>query len=114
MPPRLNFCGASRSLSIRTRPSVASYKPIGLRVAPRSGFAEDKERQLAATGPNQDVLGHVSEEAADMGKVTGETQPDLGQGIPVQEVRLNPRIYQSFGSYISHALSVVDSIHNRS
>jgi small subunit ribosomal protein S7 len=90
MPPRLNLYGASRSLSIRARSPIASYKPISLRVAPGRGFADDKELQPAATGPNQDVLGHVSEEVADMGKVTGETQRDLGQGTPVQEVRLDP------------------------
>jgi small subunit ribosomal protein S7 len=89
MPPRLNIYGASRSLSIRTRPSIASYKPISLRVAPGRGFADDKEAQPGATGPNQDVLGHVSEEAADIVKVTGETQPDLGRGTLVQEVCLD-------------------------
>ena len=90
IPPRLNLYGASRSLAIRARPSIASYKPIILRVAPSRGLADDKEPKLAATGPNQDVLGHVSEEAANMGKVAGETQPDLAQGTPVQEVRLDP------------------------
>jgi len=89
MPPRLNIYGVSKSLSIRTRPSIASYKPISLRVAPGRGFADDKEPQLGAAGPNQNVLGHVSEEAADKGKVTGETQPDLGQGTLVQEVCLD-------------------------
>jgi small subunit ribosomal protein S7 len=86
MPPRLNLYGASRSLAIRARPSIASYKPISLRVASGRGFTDDKEPHPAATGPNQDV----SEEASDMGKATGETQPDLGQGTPVQEVRLDP------------------------
>ncbi len=90
MPPRLNLYCASRSLSIRARPSIGPYKPINLRVATSRGFADDKEPKPAPTGPNQDVLGHVSEEAADMGKVTGETQPDLGQGTPVKEVRLLP------------------------
>jgi hypothetical protein len=51
----------------------------------RRGLADEKESN-AATGPNHDVLGHVSEEAADMGKMTGETEPDLGQGTPVQDV----------------------------
>jgi small subunit ribosomal protein S7 len=87
MPPRLNLFTTTRSLSIRPRPSIASYKPISLRVASVRGLADDKESKPTATGPNQDVLGHVSEEAADIGKVTGEMQPDLGQGTPVQEVR---------------------------
>ena len=60
-----------------------------LRISPgvsRRGFADEKDQKPAA-GPNQDTLGHVSEEAADMGRITGETKPDLGQGTPVQEVR---------------------------
>jgi small subunit ribosomal protein S7 len=86
MPPRLNFFGASRSLAIRARPSVASYQPRILPLASRRGFADEKDPH-APQGPNQDVLGHVSEEAADVGKIMGETEPDLGQGTPVQDVR---------------------------
>ena len=97
MPPRLNLYGASLSLSIRTRPSIASCKPINLHVATGRGFADDKEQKPAATKPNQDILGHVSEEAADMGRVTGETQPDFGQGTPVQQVRLLPAMWRGFG-----------------
>ena len=43
-------------------------------------------RPPAPSGPNQDVLPHVSEEAAQMGDITGEGGPDLSQGTPVQEV----------------------------
>ncbi|KAL3423774.1 37S ribosomal protein S7, mitochondrial [Phlyctema vagabunda] len=85
MPPRLNLLGASRSLAIRARPSIASRQPRvfqSVSVA-RRGFADQKQ---PTGGPNQDVLGHVSEEAADMGDITGETKPDLGQGTPVQEI----------------------------
>ena len=86
MPPRLNFLGASRSLVIRARPSIASYQPRILPVVSRRGFAEEKE-QDALAGPNQGGgIGHVSEEAADMAEITGETGPDLGQATPVQEV----------------------------
>jgi small subunit ribosomal protein S7 len=88
MPPRLNFCRASRSLAIRSRPSITLYKSPIAPVASRRGFADEKDSN-AATGPNQDVLGHVSEEAADVSKVKGETGPDLGQGTPVQEVGRN-------------------------
>jgi small subunit ribosomal protein S7 len=81
MPPRLNLFAAGRSLAIRSRPSIAARVPApALRIASR-GFADEKPK-----GPNQDVLGHVSEEAADLGEVTGETKPDLSQGTPVQEV----------------------------
>ena len=88
MPPRLNLLGASRSIAIRSRPSIASRQPRLLPRASQRYFADEKtpESPPPATRPNQDVLGHVSEEAADMGKVTGETGPDLGQGTPVQEV----------------------------
>lgn len=87
MPARLNVLGASRSLAFRSRPSIiASYPPRALAAVSRRAFADKKEKE-AATGPNQDVLGHVSEEAADLGRITGETTPDLGQGTPVQEVR---------------------------
>ena len=37
-------------------------------------------------GPNQDQLPHVSEEAAATSNITGETQPELDQSTPVEEV----------------------------
>ena len=49
------------------------------------GFADEKDPN-PSKGPNEAGLGHVSEEAADLGRVMGETQPDLGQGTPVQDV----------------------------
>lgn len=88
MPPRLNIFGASRSLALRSRPSIASRQPRVFQAASRRGFADEKDPKPAA-GPNQDVLPHASEEAADIGRITGETEPDLGQGTPVQEVRYN-------------------------
>lgn len=76
----------SRSLAVRSRPSIA--QPRILPAAPRRCFAEEKQPQ-SGTDPNQDVIGSgsVSEEAAEIGKVKGETQPEIGQGTPVQEVR---------------------------
>jgi small subunit ribosomal protein S7 len=94
MPPRLNFHGASRSLAIRSRPSVALRRPRVAQVVARRSFADEKDPN-PATGPNQDVLPSVSEEAADVGKVTGETQPDIGQGTPVQEVRPQHCVFSS-------------------
>jgi small subunit ribosomal protein S7 len=82
MPPRLNIFGTGRSLAIRSRPSIASRQPRVFQAASRRGYADDKP----AAGPNQDVASHVSEEAAEMAEVTGETPPDLGQATPVQEV----------------------------
>lgn len=84
MPPRLNLYGASRSLAFRSRPSITSYRPRISPVVSRRAFADEK----APPGPNEGQLGHVSEEAGEMSKITGETGPDLGQGTPVQEVRL--------------------------
>ncbi|EKD20490.1 putative 30S ribosomal protein S7 [Drepanopeziza brunnea f. sp. 'multigermtubi' MB_m1] len=85
MPPRLNLLGPSRSLVFRLRPSIAPRQPRVSPVVSRRAFADEKEKE-PATGPNQDALGHVSEEAADLGRITGETTPDLGQGTPVQEI----------------------------
>jgi small subunit ribosomal protein S7 len=90
MPPRLNVFRANRSLAFRARPSIDTYQPRFAAVVPRRAFADKKaDEKPPATGPNQDVLGHVSEEAVDVGKVMGKTTPDLGQGTPVQEVRLD-------------------------
>ena len=85
MPPRLNVFGVSRSLAIRPRPSIASRQPRILPVVSQRGFADEKDPN-PSKGPNEAGLGHVSEEAADLGRVMGETQPDLGQGTPVQDV----------------------------
>merc|ERR1712098_316945 len=83
MPPRLNLYGASRSLAFRSRPSIISYQSRISPAVSRRAFADEK---TPPTGPNEETLGHVSEEAADMSKIKGETGPDLGQGTPVQEI----------------------------
>ena len=56
-------------------------------------FASDKAKEISVKetpkGPNQEPLPHVSEEAAAMGEVMGETAPGIEEhGTPVQEVRL--------------------------
>ncbi|KAI9729653.1 MAG: hypothetical protein M1818_008456 [Claussenomyces sp. TS43310] len=81
MPPRLSLC---RPLPTRPRLSSSSRSSINFCVRSQRGFADGKDPK-PASGPNQDVLGHVSEEAADLGNVTGETSPDIGRGTPVQE-----------------------------
>lgn len=86
MPPRLVFSSVYRSLVIRTRPSIRP--PQIAQITPRRGFADEVDRK-PADGPNQNVLGNVSEEAADINRVTGETQPELNQGTPIQDVRLS-------------------------
>jgi len=91
MPPRLNFYGAGRLLAICARPSIASHQPRIIQTISRRGFVVEKDPK-PATGLNQDVLGRMSEEAADMVKVTGETEPDLGQGTLVQDVGLQSHL----------------------
>lgn len=80
MAPRLRTITAAHRLPIRARPC---RELLSARLAPRRGYADEKQ---PATGPNQDVLPHVSEEAAQVGKTTGEPAPDLSQGTPVKEV----------------------------
>ena len=66
-------------------------KLLCLRLAPRRTItSNDKplpEAEKGSSGPNEEQLPHVSEEAAATSKVTGETSPELNQGSPVQEVR---------------------------
>lgn len=101
MPPRLNFHAATRSLTIRSRPIVAPRNPVFLKYTPRRGYAD--EAKLPVQGQGEDGLGHVSEEAAEMGDVTGETKPDLGQGTPVSEVciALNAHIMSMMSTFSS-------------
>lgn len=78
---------------ISARPSLAAYrlpirrkprfiKPYATQAKPPSS----QPGQEQPKGPNQDVLGHVSEEAAEVSEVMGETGPDISQGTPIQEV----------------------------
>ena len=83
MPPRLVFSSVSRSLAIRTRPSIRP--PRIIQIASHRGFADD--RQSVSDRAAQNPLGHVSEEAAAISRVTGETQPEINQGTRVQDVR---------------------------
>lgn len=85
MPPRLDFLRACNSIAPRVQPSIVVCRPRFLARPSRRGFADEKDPK-PATGPNQESLGHVSEEAADVSRITGETEPDIGQGTPVQDV----------------------------
>lgn len=87
MPPRLNFAGFSRSIAIRTRPQMTSHQSKVIHMASRRCFADDKTPSPRSNpNPTGSGIGHVSEEAAEVSDITGETGPDLGQGTPVQEV----------------------------
>ncbi|KAI9822092.1 MAG: hypothetical protein M1826_000552 [Phylliscum demangeonii] len=107
MPPRLHLFRPARALALRPRPRPRSLpRPMplplpALALAPRaSPFAAPSSRASSssssrpisdaptpATGPNQDVLPHVSEEAAAIGAITGEGGPEVEEvGTPVQEI----------------------------
>merc|ERR1711977_268547 len=76
MPPRLNLYGASRSLAFRSRPSIISYQSRISPAVSRRAFADEK---TPPTGPNEETLGHVSEEAADMSKEKEEIEKTKSQ-----------------------------------
>lgn len=88
MPPRLHLF-TSRFAALWAKPRIAQCP-----VAPiqrRSASDSSKDFPVAETpkGPNQEQLPHVSEEAAALGQVTGETAPDIEEhGTPIQEVRI--------------------------
>ncbi|KAL8660783.1 MAG: hypothetical protein Q9202_006205 [Teloschistes flavicans] len=90
MPPRISRLSVRKSASTITR-APANVRPrLCLRLAPQRGITADEKplptADNAGPGPNQEQLPHVSEEAAAMGKITGEGGPELEQGTPVQEV----------------------------
>lgn len=90
MPPQITPLRSIRALPLRPRASESL--PLALRAAPRRYITAD-EKPLPKTdtpqkpGPNEEQLPHVSEEAAAMAKVKGETAPQIEeQGTPIQEV----------------------------
>lgn len=80
------------SVAIRSSlPALSVYQP-SLCVRLQKRFITAKEKPLPeadnpGSGPNQEQLPHVSEEAAATDKIMGDEGPDLEQGTPVQEVR---------------------------
>lgn len=91
MPPRIPLTRTARTGIFRSTSTIPSYQAIPLRF--RCISSDDKPLPTLdkpALGPNQDQLPHVSEEAATMGKITGEGGPELDQGTPVEEVTSPP------------------------
>ncbi|KAL9056997.1 MAG: hypothetical protein Q9206_002518 [Seirophora lacunosa] len=90
MPPRLRVLRSARLTNTVPRASQRTQPPLCLRLAPRRCItADEKPLPTADTpgpGPNEGQLPHVSEEAAAMGKITGEGGPEIEQGTPVQEI----------------------------
>lgn len=90
MPPRLYlFNGGSAALKNRYGSSNLKFL---LRTSPaQQRWITAKEKPLPTadqqqTGPNQDQLPHVSEEAAAVNQAMGKDGPDIDQGTPVQDV----------------------------
>jgi len=97
MPLKLQLPRIGRAIAFRQRPSIPHLDHTSCpRLAPsRSITADEKPLPVAedqSQGNNQANLPHVSEEAAEMGQITGEGGPDLDQGTPVQEVRTHHEI----------------------
>lgn len=92
MPPRLHLFRSGRLAAIIPRVSQQAQPPLCLRLCPqRCISAEEKplpKAEKGGSGPNQEQLPHISEEAAAMGNITGEGGPEIDQGTSVQEVRL--------------------------
>ena len=91
MRSRLQSLCSSRAICARSKvPDVSAYRtPLCLRLQQRRSITADEKplpESDSQKGPNQDQLGHVSEEAATTGKITGEGGPDLDQSTPVQDV----------------------------
>ena len=97
MPP-MNPFSALRTLPIRHKPTAAFranfQRPAACRFFGDNSSTNNpgklpKAEGEPAVGPNMQQQEHVSEEAAKMAAITGSEGPDLGQGTPVQEVRLD-------------------------
>ena len=91
MRSRLQFLCSGRAICARPKiPDVTACRtPLCLRLQQRRSITADEKplpESDSQKGPNQDQLGHVSEEAATTGKITGEGGPDLDQSTPVQDV----------------------------
>ena len=89
MLPRLYMLGRqTQNLPIRSACARPSH-PVVHHALQRRRFGGTSEKDAAerATGPNQGVLPHVSEEAAALGEITGEGGTELMQGTYIQDVR---------------------------
>ena len=90
MPPRLTSLRCSHVLVPRPIQNAAVARLV-LPIRPRNITSTEKplptQPDEDSRGPNQNQLGHVSEEAADTAEIMGETAPEQEvQGTPVAEV----------------------------
>lgn len=90
MQPRLSLFTASRLLCIRSKTPATQWrvlkKPPG--DFTRRTYGSKDSANVDRSGPNTDQLPHVSEEAAKVAEITGEKGPELEQGTPIEEVRV--------------------------
>ncbi|KAF2021030.1 30S ribosomal protein-like protein S7 [Aaosphaeria arxii CBS 175.79] len=90
MPPRLNPLSFSRPIAYRPKAQVQLRLQPAARIAPwqcrnyadkTDSAGADRSKRIEAQ-----PLGHVSEEAAQTAKITGEQGPELSKGTPIEEV----------------------------
>lgn len=85
MAPRFRLLNhQSLNPKLRCRVAPSRFAP---KISSRSITADEKPLPTTEQpkGPNQDQLPHVSEEAAEIGKTTGQGGPETEQGTSVQE-----------------------------
>ena len=90
MPPRLLSRSTFRTgfgLSRASGYACPGYVRLALRYYSSQDDGPLSKADKSGSGPNQQQLPHVSEEAAAMSKITGEQGPELEKGTPVQEVQ---------------------------
>lgn len=90
MPPRLNICTLSRSISYRPKPQIQWPTRSAVKFSPSQTrpYSDAKEPPAADRSKRIDAkpIEHVSEEKAAVAKAMGEEGPDLSQGTPVEDV----------------------------
>lgn len=111
MPPSITPFPALRACAFRQCRPTAQWQSnvvIGVK-RPACRTYADKAKDVPVTeqqgeeavGPNMEQPPHVSEEAAQMAKITGGQGPDIeGQGTPVQDVCRGPSYLPWRGMYL--------------
>jgi small subunit ribosomal protein S7 len=86
MPPRITLLPAIKTIPYRPKAPITQWRSTQLFTARLYSSSKTLPVSNSKKGPNTEQLPHVSEEAAAVSKIKGETGPDLNQGTPVQEV----------------------------
>ncbi|EXJ63892.1 hypothetical protein A1O7_00227 [Cladophialophora yegresii CBS 114405] len=90
MAPRLSFLTA-RTVVFRPKPVIPQKRiaPVPAFLQQQRAASDDVTSKYDSNefrGANESQLPHVTQEAAAIDKVTGNTPPDIDQGTPVQEI----------------------------